>query len=260
MKTIKTIRYILFALMVLGGFANFAQNNYGIQILYDCHLFVAFTFFIEACVVLKKEFREGKLKAITRFFEYLFIGLIFLGFYFKFRHVFGASPLILLGFIFLALQYLIFTLNRLFRDFRKGKLLALMVFLFMVPAMTSVTWIVFKNMHWRGSFMLAWVSIISMLLFLLIAFIKKRFYFEGETISLFTRLAQLPGKKVLVAAYFTIWVVHFLLVVYNMAPNFYTLSNPSKVEELLEKKEAERVDEYMNNYYTFFENRQAEDR
>src|SRR5687767_14908125 len=104
MKAVRTIRYILFALMVLGAFANFAQNDYGIQLLYNCHFWIALTFFFEAATAIRKEFHDNKLIALTRFFEHLFIGFVFLGFYLRLRHMAGGSQLAVLAFFFLTLQ------------------------------------------------------------------------------------------------------------------------------------------------------------
>src|SRR6202008_3357834 len=208
MKALNTLRYILFAVMVLGSFANFAQNEYGFTMLSWAHFGIAAIFFIEAIYRLKKEFPEGKLRAFYLFLEHFLLGCIFLGYFFRFQHLPGAAPLCVFGSFLLFMVYLIYGIRLLIKESKYGKLLAFVVFLFLLAATLALVGLTFKTMRWPGSYYMMWTAVISMILFAVSSFIKRKYVYKDTQISLYKRLMLLPGKPVMVFSYFALWVVY----------------------------------------------------
>jgi hypothetical protein len=53
MKVFNHIRYVLFAVMVLGAFASFAQFEYGVKIIYISELLIGILFLLESFLILR---------------------------------------------------------------------------------------------------------------------------------------------------------------------------------------------------------------
>jgi len=254
MKTLNEIRYFLFATIVLGCFANFAQNEYGLSMLYYSSLFISFIFFIEAFVFYSRTRSESKTKAIYLFAEHFLLGCIFLGTFFKWEFILPPGPFLVFGSLLLILLYFIYAIRMLIKESKKGLLLSLVLFLFIIATMSSVTGLAAKLQHFPGSRILMNISFYSVVFLLLIVILKRKYSYDGGSITLKDRVMKIPGKMPMVFMYFSIWILYISFVVFGIAPNFYTLSNPPAVEKLRASNNP-KEQAYWDNYFEFLGNR-----
>jgi hypothetical protein len=255
MKTLSNLRYLLFAISLLGLFANFAQNEYGLAMLWISDLFIGIIFLVEAFVFLTRNFGISKVRAIYLFNEHFWAGVFFIAFYFRFMHWPGAGPMFVFGAFFLFLQYFSYLIRVIIKEPKKGVLLSLVIVLLVLGTIASVTGIQFKNMHWPGASILLRFSGISALFFIVLLLARRPYKYEGAQISFPDRLKKIPGKMVLVFCYFAFWGLYMQLVTLNVLPGFYTLSRPPALEKLFTDKDDARAGEYSENYQNFIYNR-----
>jgi hypothetical protein len=80
MKTLRTIQYILFAFLIIGFFANFAQDSYSMEIIASATLFLALVSLIMVFIYIKKIWKHKKSSlAFFMLFVLSIILLIFFG-------------------------------------------------------------------------------------------------------------------------------------------------------------------------------------
>jgi hypothetical protein len=261
MKRLNTLIYIGFALVVWGSFSNFAQNDYGYFIIQWAQFAIGIILFIEAVLSLSEISVIGKTRAFYLFSEHFLIACFFLAGFLKYMHWPGAGPLYVLSCALLALLYIIVAFVRLGKDLRHGWALALIVFLVYISAAIAVGALVFKIMHWPGSFMLGLICLVICPLILLAALIKRNFRYKEGSMSLFMRLRALTGRPGLVFGYFSTWVIYISLIGLGVAPDFYTyaMSRPPAAEQLRQQGREDRANTYIEHYEEFFENRWKEE-
>ncbi len=240
--------------MVLGCFANFAQNEYGLDMLHGSELFIGLIFLVESFYYFKKNISVSKTKAFYLFAEHFWLGIIFLGYFFKSMHWPGGGIALTLGPLFIFVIYFTYAIRVLIKEPKKGQLLAVLVFLFVITTICSVIGLNFKIQHLPGSVILMRISFFAVMIFIITGLIKRRYHYSGEMISLKERIMKLPGKMRMAFAYFTIWIIYIWFIVLKVTPDFYTLSVPPAKEKLKqEQSAAEGV--YWHNYENFMENR-----
>jgi hypothetical protein len=255
MKILKQLRYILFAVMVLGCFANFAQNEYGLNMVYYSELFLGFTFFIEAFIHLKINYKATRARAIYLFTEHFFLGCILTAYFLTSKDIMLYGRL--LGFfaaVLLLIQYLIYAIKSLFKKTEKGVLLRILVFLFIITILLAINGLTWKLNHWPYSNLLMKYSFFGAVLILLAGLLKRNYTYDGETISLKERLNRLPGKMVFAFCYFTIWTTYITLIIWGVVPGFYQLSVPPAQEKMKQERNP-AADVYWENYTNFLDNR-----
>lgn len=257
MKIFNQIRYVLFALMVLGSFASFAQNEYGINILYVSELLIGVSLLIESFIYLRNREKLGKAKRFYFFTESFALGILFMSYGFW---IWGPSALArlpaLIGMLIVFLLYFGFAIRSIVKEPKNGKLQTLFVFLFVIITTFLVTALTWKINHWPGSTLQMWYSSCGALFMAVLVIIKRKYYYKGENITLKDRLLKIPGKMPVVFCYYSIWVIYISLIMIGVAPNFYTLSNPPAVEKL-KQNNSPRADIYWENLDNFFENRRT---
>lgn len=259
MNTLSNIRYLLFAIVVLGAFSNFAQNEFGLTMMDCSHIFIAVIFFIEAIHNYKAKRDTSKSEALRDFSEHFWIGVLFLAFFFRAYHWKGTGILFISGTLALGTHYLLFSLKALSKENRvDGLLYAVKNHLFGVLTLLAVIALTFKLMRFPGSNMLLILSSIFTVLFVLISSIKRTNTFQGKAISLRELLLKMPGKMTMVFIYFGGWVVYFTLISFDLAPGFYDLKHPAAYYEL-RNTDPKRAEILLDNYNTFVENREKED-
>ena len=260
MKVFNQLRYVIFALMLLGCFANFAQNEYGLQILHFSEFIIGLTFIIEGLLLFKGNYMISRTRAIYLISEHFWLGLLFIGYYLTFVGIFAFPRLIILiSILFLSIQYLIFGIRKLIKESPKGKLQAVFLFLqslFSILLITALSW---KINHWPGSNKLLEISFYGSLLLGLLILTKRKVFYSGEKITLVNRLTNISGKMSFVLSYFSFWVIFFSMVNFQVIPGFYSLSIPPAVVKLKQENVTSRVDRYWHNDVDFIDHRIAAD-
>jgi len=257
MKVLKQIRYILFALMVLGCFANFAQNEYGRDLIVLCELLIGLTFLFEAVLVLNDKNKISNIKRAYLFFECIFLSTIFIAYYLFSQD--AKMPGRLLGFfaaIFLSLQYLIYAIRTLAKKTKKSGFLAILVFLFIITAILGIVGLTLKLNHWPGANLMMRISFFIALMIIFLGIVKRKYSYDGQMISLKDHLNSLPGKIRLSFCYFTIWSAYITFSIWGLVPSFYTLSVPP-AQQKMKQEQSPAADIYWENYAGFIENRRV---
>jgi hypothetical protein len=256
MKTLNTIRYILFAIMLLGLFANFAQNEYGLEMIFLAMSLLGIIWLIDAFAGLTKHFRTSKLKAFYLFFINFFIAATFFAGLLKHLHLPGGGVLYILGFGLLLINYLILLFYRLMVDYKKGAALAAMVSLFYLNCILLFVGHLFKIQHWPYGTIILESSVIFFVFIFLITIIKRNFIFENTQISFLSRVRQFSTKPLILYFYLLAWAFHYTLVDVEIAPMFYSLENPIEYQKLRDAGKEERAEKLRENYHTFLQNRE----
>lgn len=255
MKILNQIRYILFAIMILGCFASFAQNEYGLNMVYFCELFLGLIFLTEAFLYFRANYKTSKTKAVYLFSEHFLLGAILIG-YFLFSKDIRMQGRLLSFFasFFLSIQYLIYAIRSLLKKTKKGALLSILVFLFIIIAIVSVNGLTWKLNHWPYSNVMMKYSVYAAMVIILIGFIKRKYSFDAQPVSFWEHLKNLPGKMRLSFTYFTIWTTYIMLIIWGLAPDFYSLSVPPAQEKMKQERNP-AADIYWKNYSNFIDNR-----
>lgn len=241
--------------MILGLNANFAHNEYGLDMIYYSNLFIGIIFLIESVIYFRISYNQSKKKAYYLLYEHWWIAFLFIGFFFKHMHWFGAGGWIALGTLLLMIQYLIYGFYYFKKEYKKGIFLSLMVLLLILGSISSFSGFTWKWMHWAGAHEMGILALAIPVTFLIIGAIKRKCPYMDQTVLIHQQITKLPGKLVLVFCYFTIWTIHFKLVDLGIAPEMYSLEHPPAYEELrnTDKVAAEK---YWENYEKFIENRE----
>jgi uncharacterized membrane protein len=258
MKALNNIRYILFGLMVVGAFASFAQNEYGLTIIFISDLLIGIIFIAESIIYFKANFGINKTKAYYLFSEHFLLGLLFIGYHFE-----GIGWLIqgrllsifcLFCLFFIFLLYFIYAIRNLIQEAKKGAALSLMIFLFILISLISLVGFTFQANRWHASIIPITITFYMAVLFAILAIVKRKYQYNGEVISLKERIKKLPGKLPLVFSFFTIWVIYIFFIYKDIVPHFYTLSTPPASEKLKQISDS-RSNVYWEHYENFLENR-----
>ena len=254
MKLLKQIRYVLFAFMVIGCFANFAQNEYGLAIFYHTGSLVGFTLLIDAFAAFNN-FKLNKLLTIYLFAESFLLGTLFISFDSKmYMHLpFSAAALVFSG-GGIILLYFILSFILLIKDSKKNIWLAITLFFIVIDTICAIAYFVFKILHWPFAGDLLWISFTITIMQYVGILLRRKFTYNGEKIKGHTRLKSIPGKLIMSYIYFSIWVVYTGLIIFKIAPDFYFLNVPPVVQKMYEANDP-RVFTYKNNYNLFLDNR-----
>ena len=129
MKTIHRIQYFLFAIILLGMFASFAQNEYSSILLYDPFLFIGLLFFIEMFLYFK-ESGGNQSSVLYSFFECLALGLFFCGTFLFIMHWSGAVIPVVAGGLVILILYSGVGIKSLVNKAKNEKGMSLMMFCF----------------------------------------------------------------------------------------------------------------------------------
>lgn len=251
MNAFKNIRFVLFGLMVIGCFANFAQNEYGLTILYWTEFLVGMTFMIEAFAFSLKN--KGWRKAFL-FLENLSLGVLMIALALSGKP--SALPRLMMAFalLFLFVIYLSYGIRALVTQSRKGLLISLFVFILMVSVLLATIGLSFKVQHWPFANLMMRTGTIIGFCILLLSIFRIKLNETGEKITIGQKINKLPGKIKLTFLYFTIWSAYITFAMAGFAPNFYALSVPPAVVKL-DQTDKSRAVLYWQHYDNFFENR-----
>ena len=144
MKTLNTIRYILFGFIVLGAFASFAQNDYGLDIIYVSEFFIGIIFLAEAILYFRNESKVNKKRSYYLFFEHFLLSLLFFAFSASRNPSAFPRITIMISLFGIFLLYLIYGVRMLIRESKKGKLVTILTFLFNLAALCALFGFSFK--------------------------------------------------------------------------------------------------------------------
>jgi hypothetical protein len=248
MNIFKNIRFVLFGLMVIGCFANFAQNEYGRTIIYISEFLIGLTLLVEAFI-----FKGTRWEKVFLFAESFLLGIILIAFSQIDNSMIFMRLVSLFALLFFILLYFSYAVRCLVKEMKKGPLLTILMFWYVCAAVIALVGLSFKLAHWPGANLMMRIAFFSLLGFIILMISKVRFSYQGEKITTRQRIDILPGKIRLTFLYFSIWSAYITLAMYGVVPNFYSLSAPPAAEKL-KQVSLERSDIYWDNYSNFFEN------
>jgi len=254
MKRINNIKIILFSLVIFGCFANFAQNDYGFQIIKLCLVGLAVTYFVEAII------SKRKLKSNFLMWEALAISVFLDGFIFKMMHWPGGGVMLIISGGVLSLIYL----TRGIKSFRKerGSGLALSFLVLMVYLSVAIAFAgwVFNIQHYPGADLLGQMTLFMFPALFVAMFFK--FKHGKKTVRFAGYMQSRAGNIRLMFIVFSVIVGYFIMRSADVVPHFYSLSMPPKMEELsvkgatgTDERAEKRWRKYKKGYYDFLYNR-----
>ena len=252
MKTIHRIYYLLFAIILLGMFASFAQNEYSSILLSYPYLFLGLLFFIETIFLFKK-LREQKTTTLFLFLECLALGLMFCGTFLMTMHRLGATFFMVAGGLILLMLYTGFGIKTILKNFSQEKEMSLLVFTLALGTCLAILAYSFRLQHQAiEGFLTVLSGFISFVLFLLLV-INVKIPFENEKVMLRDFLRHIKTKLVLSFLFFSFWTIYFTLVSFGIAPKLYSLANPPALEKMY-REQNPAADVYRKNYQHFLDN------
>ncbi len=254
MKTLSNIRYFLFAFMVLGLFANLAQNEYGLAIIYHSCFFVGITLLIDAFIAFRKEKKSSKAIAFYLFIENVLLALVFIALDLKSMAQPGANAIIVLCGGSVLLIYFFSAFRNFIKDYKSGKLLSFIMFTINITIVAAIGFGIFKTLHWPGSNILFAISFLFIILQFIIILTKVKFQFRDEKITLGKRILIYPGKLKMGYYYFTITVIHFALITFGIVPPLYNLRVPPALQKMIDESNP-KAGKYSENFWNFLDNR-----
>ncbi len=255
MKTINRIQYFLFAIILIGMFASFAQNEYSSMLLIYPYLFIGILFLIEIFLSVK-EISENQPRAFFLFFERLGFGLFFCGIFFKSMHWFGANFVFIAGALIILVLYAGQGIKKL--SLYTGERIKSNLIIFILAFITCLAILAysFNLQHWTAAASLILVSGVISFIFLVLIVANIKMREDNERISLRRFLYQLKSRLVLAYVFFSFWTVYFTLVSIGAAPKLYSLENPPALERLYQEQNP-AAEIYRKNYQQFLDNRKA---
>ena len=256
MKTIHRTQYFLFAVILLGMFASFAQNEYSSILLSYPYLFIGILFFIEMYFSFI-EFRKNQSSMSGSFLEPLALGIYFCGIYFMSTHWTGANLSILVGGLIILILYAGFAIKMLSKKSIEEKKRSIILFCLAFGSCLAVIAYTFKLLHLVFADQLIVLSAVFSFIFLLLVIFNILKTKEAKKRGLKDYFGQTKTRLVLSFIFFSFWTIYFTLVSCGMAPRLYSLANPFALEKMYQEQNP-LADVYRKNYQQFLNNRNAE--
>lgn len=257
MKVFIRIRIVLLALIVLGSFANFAQNAWGNVLITVCEALVSLAFIIDGIFHLKNRLRIGKSYAEGSFYECMFLGLLFLGFVFRNMWWPGTS-LILIACTFALTPFYCIQIIKFYRNnVGKGRILVTLLTVGSITTLILGLSIVFKIMHWPFATLMYYVGF-GLTLIMMAGSAKWTFDYDHKKINVISALSLLKNNIILLY-FLTFSISTFgIMAAWGYAPKFYSQKLPQAVEIEREKGKNNsqanlKAEEMAINYFTFEE-------
>lgn len=250
------IRIIFFALIILGSFANFAQNDWGNTLIGWCEGFICLMFFIEGFVHLRKRIKIGKNYQEGSAYEHLLLGLFFLSFVFRIMWWPGGNLLVIISALFLIPFYIIQMVSFYRNNKSKGQLLVTLLTIGSFTTLVLGISLVFKIMHWPWATNLYFVGL-GFTIIMIIGSAKWNFDYDNNKINILSALGLLKNNIILLYFLSFIITTFGILSSSGFGPKFYSEKMPASVEKEINKKEkgsTAKADEIKENYYNFIWN------
>ncbi len=255
MKTISRIQYFLFAIILIGMFASFAQNDYSSYLLNFPYLLIGISFLIGMMLTIKG-YSEKKSLTFFLFFEYLALGLFFCGSFFLTMHWASADPVLLIGVLILLVLYLGYGIKILSKYFNKEQGPFLILFCIAIFTCLAMIACIFKLQNWSGAGVLIGLSGILSFVILLLILINVKVQSENGIISLRGYFREIKTKLILSYIFFSFWTIYFTLTSLGIAPRLYSLTNPPTLEKMYQDHNP-KADLYWRNFQNFLDRRKA---
>ena len=262
MKLLSRICNILFALIVLGCFANFAQNEYGLDIILWASLGIAISYFILSIyeINIYRKSQKGKfLDFLFSFSEKISMTLMFCLFVYLFENNPSIIKVMLLFLAQINIPSIIWVKNSILKINSKmpdyvyvyGVLnflsLPLVYFLFNINAISMIV---------CGVYIIITVSIITLFHY---KFVGKKEFPDFGKYSLSVKYYKSYFATDIMSFFIVgILVLYFYLSLMKVAPEIQTTTRPVAYSTLLKENKKEQAEIYLKNYQSFLENRKNE--
>jgi hypothetical protein len=266
MKKYNALYYLLFILLFTGAFAAMAQNGYGMTIMGVVSFVFALVFLVEFITVMCI---TGQLQ-LSRLAEAacLFIIAAIFGlrvFYIHFSYVewlFGVSGLLL------ALLYM-FKMNSRYRYYiGKNRSMALLVLVFHLSIILFLVSLFLVPVAAKISELFGIAAFVLLLVFLVLAMLKKELPVEGENMTAFGMVRGLKDHSIIIISLFVLFSLYVGLNRIGLLPGIYSDEFPRAYFDLVDKaatgKEKKedgryRYEDFKDNYDRFLEHQQQRD-
>ena len=210
------VRNILFSVLLIGVFANFARNDYSIDMIMGVLIILPVVYLIGFVSSFKRN-KEGNRDKNAMFLN-LYLFILFTAIFFKNMHWPGAGILMITGCASISIHSL-FMIILIKKD--KNLEIKWLSAVFLVALILNVTYILFRIMHWpridAHAFLAIGISVIAAILF----FLKIK---EKNKVSKFFK--EMTGILTVVC----VANLFILLDKYEVTPPFYS-TQPKIVQQ-----------------------------
>ena len=258
---ISRFHHIIYGLIVLGLFANAAQNAYGFRLILYSLLIFSLLCLIEVFFDNRNNSNEpDKVSNLYRI-ESLLVGFYFIGFSYGLldaAYLEGSESVYpwWIGLLGLTILYLLYLAKELVKPTIIPRSRIVLEFLIYLNSLAAL-WIfsIYADEIYLADnalpFILALTSVSLLFLVLLLSvFRPSSFNFNGR-LEIFTYLALRPGKVSIVLTFFVLCNLYFALIRFDVVPEMYSLDPP----ELKTIADPSKKAEFIENFRTFVEHR-----
>lgn len=252
MKPLIRLRYILFFTIILGFFATFAQNDYGLKLNAYSELFISITFLLSLFTGYKNAGKKIWFVAANILGSFSFFAFFLVDSETKNGNDFlnVATVLLLVFFLLYGIYYVIQnkTENRIF------------IFLLSMFFLSSIF-----SLYSAGFTFPLPLKIVSMyfaigilmLVFVIMFFQKRNLIVMNENILL-KKIRQLPDLIVIIYVFFLWWNIYWVMSDFKIFPQIYSSLTPPALQKLFDEGKNDQAEKYMINYNQFLENRKKD--
>jgi hypothetical protein len=256
MKFLSELRYILFAVILLGLFANMAQNEYGLDMIYGSEIIIGFIFWIESVYYYRTNKKTNKKLARFLSSEHFWLGMLFFGLSLRYMHFPGAGPSLISAGFFIGMMYVLYFLKVLRIKQDRFVVIKVLNLLFVACTVIALNGYLFKGQHWPYATKMIAIASVLFIAFVILSFINIKFPSANGPVTFFQNLQLMPGKMLMVCIFFSLWCIYYGLTNLNITPPIYSLTTPPAIERLKQQNKDASVDAYWESYDEFISNRE----
>ena len=236
MKSYNAIYYLLFVLLIMGGFASIAQNSYGFNILGVSALGFAALFLFQIVAILNGKQKFDIFQGIE------LLCLFVLSSIFAMRVFFVHFEYIetVFGFVSIALVLIYFQkMVRRFKQFKSENfLLGVLIFIFHVAIILYLISLAAAPFLSQFSETTGILAFACLGIFVAAGVIKNKFLINGENISAFKAITRFKDNAVLVISLFFLFTLYSGFTKIGIIPKLYSDEYPQAYFELVREAES----------------------
>jgi hypothetical protein len=260
MKNYNTIYYLLFVLLIMGGFASMAQNSYGLYILGGTAIGFALLFLYQALTILMK-------KASADIFQIIELSSLFVissvfalrVFYIYFVYIeiiFGLAAFILV---------LIYgrKMIRSFSEFRSdNSLFSGIIFIFYFSLVLYLLSLATVPLSPRISEITGVSAFICLSIFVIASLMKNKVLINGEKMSTVKIIVKRRDNSILLICLFFLFTLYTSFTRFGLIPKLYSDEYPQAYFEMVRQAESGKelpvngkykYQQFKNNYDSYHE-------
>jgi hypothetical protein len=236
MKSYNAIYYLLFVLLIMGGFASMAQNSYGFNILGASAIGFAALFLFQVISILNVKGKFDIFQGVELSCLFLLSSIFALRvFFIHFAHIetaFGVITLLLI------LVYLRKMVQRFQETRPQNVLLASLILIFHLSIVMYLISLATVPVSSRVSEITGELAFLCLAGFVAACIIKNNFLIMGENVSALKAITRFKDHAVLIISLFFLFTLYAGLTKTGIIPKLYSDEYPQAYFEMVKQAES----------------------